>query len=138
MKFQVSTKGHGDTIDITARVGQAIRESGLNDGIALIFAAHSTVAITTIEYEEGVVSDLKRVLEEIAPEEADYEHHKKWGDHNGAAHVKSAILGTDFLLPVENGQPMLGTWQQIVLIDFDEKAREREVIVKVIAGVRNN
>ena len=132
MKFKIFTKGHTDIIDITEKVREALRASGVKEGIVLVFAAHSTAAITTIEHEEGVKKDLKRVLEKIAPEETDYEHHKRWGDHNGAAHIKSAILGADFSFPVESGQPILGAWQQIVLIDFDERPRRREIIVKVV------
>lgn len=131
-EFKVQTKGHTDIIDITDKVAEAVRATGVIEGVALVFAAHSTVAITTIEYEPGVVSDLKRILEEIAPEEADYEHHQRWGDHNGAAHIKSAILGTDFLVPVADGELVLGTWQQIILIDFDERPRERRILVKII------
>lgn len=133
-EFKVQTKGHTDMIDITDEVAEAVRATGVTEGVALVFAAHSTVAITTIEYEPGVVSDLKRILEEIAPEEADYEHHQRWGDHNGAAHIKSAILGTDFLVPIADGELVLGTWQQIVLIDFDERPRQRRILVKVIKG----
>lgn len=132
MTFQISTKGHGDTINITNQVVEAVKKSGVKEGIVLVFVAHSTAAITTIEYETGVISDLNRVLESIAPEAADYEHHQRWGDHNGAAHVKSAIMGTDLMVPIENGSMVLGTWQQIVLIDFDERGRERTVQVKVV------
>ena len=132
MKFSVLTKGHGDTIDITDEVARLVEESSAGDGLAVIFVVGSTAAITTIEYEQGVISDLKNTLEQIAPEDFDYLHHKKWGDSNGAAHIKSAIIGTDLSVPIENGKLTLGTWQQIVLIDFDEKERKREVIVRVV------
>jgi secondary thiamine-phosphate synthase enzyme len=131
-EFSIQTKGHTDIIDITPQVREAVQATGVKEGAVLVFAAHSTVAITTIEYESGVINDLKRILEEIAPEEADYEHHKRWGDHNGAAHIKSAILGTDFFVPVSGGELVLGTWQQIVLIDFDERPRQRRILVKII------
>ena len=131
-EFKVKTKGHTDIIDITGAVAEVVEKAGVRKGAALVFAAHSTVAITTIEYESGVVKDLKRILEQIAPEDADYEHHKRWGDHNGAAHIKSAILGTDFLVPISGGRLVLGTWQQIVLIDFDERPRERRIFVKIL------
>jgi len=132
MKFKIKTKGHNDIINITKEVKKAALESDIQDGLVNIFVSGSTAAITAIEYEEGVIKDLQRVLEEIAPEDADYEHHKKWGDRNGAAHIKSALIGPDFNVPLENGKLLLGTWQQIVLIDFDEKARERKLIVSII------
>ena len=133
-KFEVRTKGHTDIINITDEVCKAIKDSRAMNGLALIFVAHSTAAITTIEYESGVIKDIKKVLDQVAPEEADYEHHKRWGDHNGAAHIKAAILGPDLSLPIENGEPSLGTWQQIVLIDFDEGPRQRRVNVKIISS----
>jgi secondary thiamine-phosphate synthase enzyme len=132
MKFKVKTKGHYDFIDITSEVEGIVKSLEIKDGVAVIFTSGSTAAITTIEYESGVINDLIEVFEKIAPEDADYRHHQKWGDHNGAAHIKSALVGTDFSVPIENGELQLGTWQQIVLIDFDEKPREREVIVKVM------
>jgi secondary thiamine-phosphate synthase enzyme len=134
MRFQIQTKGHGDTIDITDEVSLCVSKSKVKSGIVHVFVPGSTAAITTIEYEPGVVEDLKDTFEKIAPEMFDYKHHQKWGDGNGAAHIKSAIVGTDFNVPIENGQLQLGTWQQIVLIDFDEKPRSREIIVKVILG----
>jgi secondary thiamine-phosphate synthase enzyme len=134
MRFRVRTKGHCDVVDVTDRVAAAVRESGTRDGAALVFVAGSTAAVTTIEYESGVVEDLRDVLERVAPEDADYKHHRRWGDRNGAAHVRSALVGTHFMVPVEDGRPVLGTWQQIVLVDFDERPREREVIVKTFAS----
>jgi secondary thiamine-phosphate synthase enzyme len=131
-EFKVQTKGHTDIIDITSKVAEAVRIADAKEGMAFVFIAHSTAAITTIEYEPGVVNDLKRILEKIAPREADYEHHQRWGDYNGAAHVKSAILGVDLFVPIVGGELVLGTWQQIVLIDFDEYPRQRRVLVKVI------
>ena len=131
MKFGVKTKGHTDVVDITEEVRGVVNISKIKEGIALVFVPGSTAAITAIEYEDGVINDLRRVLEEIAPEDADYEHHKKWGDHNGSAHLRSAIIGPSFSVPVIHGDLSLGTWQQIVLIDFDDKPREREIIVMV-------
>jgi len=131
MKFTVKTNGHYDFKDITPKVSEQIKKSKVKDGIALVFVAGSTAAITTIEYEEGVIEDLKDVFERWAPEKADYKHHLRWGDHNGAAHMKSAILGTDLSIPIENGELVLGTWQQIVLIDFDERPRSRDITVKI-------
>jgi secondary thiamine-phosphate synthase enzyme len=131
MKFSISTKGHYDFIDITDRVQSAVNKSGVKDGIAVVFVPGSTAAITTIEHESGVIEDIIAVFEKIAPEAGDYKHHQRWGDRNGAAHIKSALVGPEFFVPVENGQLQLGTWQQIVLIDFDEKPRNRDIIVTV-------
>ncbi len=135
MRFQVKTKGHHDFIDITDKVASLVKQSGVKDGIALVFVPGSTAAITTIEYESGVIEDLIDVFESLAPENANYKHHERWGDNNGAAHIKSALVGTSFTVPIENGHLVLGTWQQIVLIDFDERARTREIVVKIVAGV---
>ena len=132
MKISVKTKGHNDVVDITSQVAEAINKIGLLDGVVLLFVPGSTASLTTIEYEEGVIQDLREVLEKIAPENFDYQHHQKWGDGNGAAHLRSALIGASLSVPFENGKLELGTWQQIVLIDFDEKPREREVIVKVV------
>lgn len=134
MTFNVKTRGHYDFIDITERVSDIVVNSGVKEGVAVVFVPGSTAALTTMEYEEGLIKDLKGVFEKIAPENADYQHHQRWGDHNGAAHIKSALVGTDFTVPIEKGKLVLGTWQQIVLIDFDERPREREIIVQV----RNN
>ena len=134
MKFIVKTKGHYDFIDITEEVKGLISHSKIKDGVVLIFVKGSTAAITLMENEEGVFKDFKEILEKIAPEKFDYKHHLKWGDHNGAAHIKSALIKPEVVVPLENGRLDLGTWQHIILIDFDEKPREREIIVKVIKG----
>ena len=102
--------------------------------MAVVFVPGSTAALTTMEYEEGSVEDVKAVLEKLAPEDADYQHHRRWGDRNGAAHIKSALIGADLVIPIEQGKLALGTWQQIVLIDFDERPRQRDVIVKLMKG----
>jgi len=132
MKFNISTKGFNDIIDITSQVSKIVKESNVKDGICLVFVAHSTCAITTIEYEEGAIKDFKRALEIIAPMNENYEHCKKWGDCNGYAHIRAALMKPSLAVPIENGKLILGTWQQIVLIDFDNRPREREIIIKVI------
>ena len=131
MQFAVQTKGHYDFVDITPQVEEMVSGSGIENGAALVFAVGSTVAITTMEFEEGIQADIKSVLEKIAPENYAWQHHQRWGDKNGAAHIKSALIGTDLTVPVEKGHLALGAWQQIVLIDFDERPRTRRVIVKV-------
>jgi len=134
MQFRIQTKGHYDFIDITREVASAVKESGIEDGIAVVFVPGSTAAITTMEFESGIMEDLKAVFEAWAPEDADYRHHRRWGDHNGAAHIKSALIGPSLAVPIENGELLTGTWQQIVLIDFDERPRTREITVKVASS----
>jgi secondary thiamine-phosphate synthase enzyme len=134
MKFNLQTKGFNDIIDITSQVSEAVKDSNIKEGICLVFVAHSTCAITTIEYEEGAIKDLKRALEIVAPMNENYEHCKKWGDCNGYAHIRAALMKPGLSIPVDNGSLVLGTWQQIILIDFDNRPRERKVIVKIVSG----
>lgn len=132
MRFKVSTKGHHDFIDITAQVQSAVNQSGVSDGVAVVFVLGSTAAITAMEYESGIVEDLIKVFEDMAPEAGDYKHHQRWGDHNGAAHIKSALVGPSLTIPIAGNKLLLGTWQQIVLIDFDEKPRDRNIVIRAI------
>lgn len=132
MDFSIKTKGHGDVIDITDQVAKNITDNN-QDGLAVIFVAGATAAITTMEYESGLIQDFNEALEKIAPELSDYRHHQRWGDHNGAAHIKAALIGPSLTVPIKHGRLLLGDWQQIVLIDFDERPREREIITKIIA-----
>lgn len=132
MRFSIKTKGFNDIIDITSQVEGEVRKAKVKDGICLVSSPGSTCGITTIEYESGLVEDLKRALEKIAPMNKDYEHCKKWGDCNGYAHVRSALINPFSAIPIENGKLLLGTWQQIVFIDFDNRPREREIIIKII------
>ncbi|MCD6402688.1 YjbQ family protein [bacterium] len=133
MKFSISTKGFTDIINITPQVSEIVEKSKIKNGICLISCPGSTCGITTIEYEEGLIRDLRRVLEKIAPMSENYEHCKKWGDCNGYAHVRSALIKPFLTVPIEDGKLVLGTWQQIALIDFDNRPREREIMVKVIS-----
>lgn len=132
MRFKISTKGFNDIIDITDRVAELVEETGKKEGICLISCPGSTCGITTIEYEPGLVKDLKRTLESLAPMNKDYEHCKKWGDCNGYAHIRSALIQPFLAVPIENRSLALGTWQQIVFLDFDNRPRNRELMVKVI------
>jgi len=132
MRFKVSTKGFNDIIDITDEVAKIVEKSKVKEGICLVSCPGSTTGLTTIEYESGLVSDLKKALERVAPMSEDYEHCKKWGDCNGYAHIRSALLKPFLAIPIENGNLLLGTWQQIILIDFDNRARTREITVKVV------
>ncbi|HUA57955.1 MAG TPA: secondary thiamine-phosphate synthase enzyme YjbQ [Verrucomicrobiae bacterium] len=128
----LSTKGRCDVIDITARVARAIHESGIETGIVNVSGVGSTLGITTLEFEPGCVSDFERALEKIAPSATDYAHNARWGDENGFSHLRSALVGTAKTFPIRQGRPGLGTWQQIVLCDFDDRPREREIIVTVM------
>jgi secondary thiamine-phosphate synthase enzyme len=126
------TRGDGDTIDLTGELAQELSRSGLTDGVVTLFIGGSTGGITTIEFEPGAVSDLKEVLETVAPKGRDWRHHLKWGDANGHSHVRSALVGPSLSVPFVRGELCLGTWQQVVLIDFDDRPRRREVIVQFI------
>jgi secondary thiamine-phosphate synthase enzyme len=133
MKFNISTKGFTDIINITPQVSEIVKKSKVKEGICLVSCPGSTCGITTIEYESGLIKDLKRALEIIAPMNEDYEHCKKWGDCNGYAHIRSALLKPFLAVPIEDGKLVLGTWQQITFLDFDNRQREREIAVKLIA-----
>ncbi|MFH1865708.1 MAG: secondary thiamine-phosphate synthase enzyme YjbQ [Candidatus Eisenbacteria bacterium] len=126
------TAGDGDTVDVTEQLAQGLRESGLTDGVVTLFVAGSTGGITTIEFEPGAVADLQEVLEAIAPRDRDWRHHLKWGDRNGHSHVRSALLGPCLSVPFVGGKLCLGTWQQVVLVDFDDRPRTREVIAQFV------
>jgi len=126
--LNVKTAGEGDVIDITRDVGKFLSESGMSDGIANIFCEGSTAAITTIEYEPGVLEDLKRALNVIAPSGAVYKHDLAWGDGNGRSHVRAAIIGPSLTVPFSENSLLLGTWQQIVLLELDIRdKRSRKV-----------
>jgi len=134
MRFSIRTKGFNDIIDITERVQEEVEKSKVKDGICLISSPGSTCGITTIEYEDGLIEDLKRALERVAPMSEDYEHCKKWGDCNGYAHIRSALIKPFLAVPIENEKLALGQWQQITLIDFDNRPREREILVKIVGS----
>ncbi len=130
--FSVSTEGNADVIDITAEVSELVRSSPFSDGTATVFVPGSTAGITTIEFESGAVSDLKAAFERVAPEHIEYSHNARWGDGNGHSHVRAAMLGASFSAPFTDSRLLLGTWQQIVLVDFDNRPRTREVIVQTV------
>jgi len=131
-QLTLSTRGNGDTIDITPGVERALTESQLASGVITLFVVGSTAALTTIEYEDGVIADLGRALEKMAPRHAEYEHHLRWGDDNGHSHVRAALLGPALSIPFVGGRLTLGTWQQIILIDFDTRPRQREIVAQII------
>lgn len=131
MKFVVDTKGFTDIVDISQQVRSAVAASGVTEGVAHLFVQGSTAALSTIEFEPGAVRDLKEALERIAPRDARYHHNETWGDGNGFAHLRAALMKPSLSAPIEGGQLQLGTWQQVILLDFDNKSRKRLVYVEV-------
>ena len=130
--IQLSTQGNADIIDITDNVKRAVKGFGVKDGIVTVFCPSSTSALTTIEYESGALSDLKRLFDEIVPQDRHYAHNARWGDGNGHSHVRAALLGPSLTVPFVGGSLTLGTWQQIIYVDFDNRARRRELAVQII------
>ncbi len=121
-----------DLLDLTDDVVRITAASGVTEGIVTVFVAGSTASITTIEYESGALEDLRQAIERLAPRDMHYDHHERWGDGNGYAHVRAALLGPSIAVPIRRGRPVLGTWQQILLCDFDNRPRTREVIVQIV------
>ncbi len=130
--ISLSTKGFSDILDITPRVGTVIGRSKIENGLVTVFCPGSTGALTTIEYESGVLRDLQKAIEKIAPSNIPYEHDRRWGDGNGFSHVRAALMKPSLTIPLVKGRLALGTWQQIVLIDFDNRSRERNILVQVM------
>ena len=130
--FSLKMQGFGDIADITAQVTDAVRNSRLRSGIVNVSIAGSTAAITTIEYESGVVRDLQEAIERIAPQGISYQHDVRWGDGNGFAHVRAALIGAALSVPFTDKRLGLGTWQQIVLLDFDNRSRSRQVNLQLV------
>jgi secondary thiamine-phosphate synthase enzyme len=130
--FTVTAKGFSDVVDITGEVRKAVSSSELDDGIVTVFVPGSTAGVTTIEFEGGAVEDLKEAVERIAPRDIDYAHNARWGDGNGFSHVRSALLGPSITVPFKKKKLLLGTWQQIVLVDFDNRPRTREIVVQAV------
>lgn len=131
-EIELETKGENDMIDLTDEVQRVVKESGIKEGIACIFVPGSTGAITTIEYEPGLMKDMPRALERIAPKNEYYHHHETWHDYNGHSHVRASIIGPSLTVPITDGKIVHGTWQQIVFIEMDVKSRHRRILVKVL------
>ncbi|MCX7977068.1 MAG: secondary thiamine-phosphate synthase enzyme YjbQ [Bellilinea sp.] len=131
-EIEIATRGNTDIVDITGKVAEIIRSADIKTGICLLFTPSSTSGLTTIEYESGCLQDLKRVFERLAPSTDDYAHNARWGDGNGHSHVRAALLGASVTIPIENHQLLLGTWQQIILVDFDIRPRRRRIKVQVL------
>ena len=131
-ELHLHTRGDCDIQDVTSQVAGAVKDSGLGAGTVTVFCPGSTGGLTTIEYESGALADLQQVFDEIAPPDRDYRHHLRWGDDNGHAHVRSALIGPSLTVPFVEGRLTLGTWQQIVFLDFDTRPRSRRLVVQVM------
>ena len=138
LSFTIQTKGNCDIIDITGEVERFISDSGFVEGSVLIFAGGSTAGITTIEYEPGLLKDYPSFFDRIAPVNINYKHDNTWHDGNGHSHVRAALQGASFTVPFTRGSLLLGTWQQIVFIDFDVRQRRREVVVQITGEKKKN
>jgi secondary thiamine-phosphate synthase enzyme len=130
--ISVKAKGFCDMIDLTSQVVDLTKRSGMENGLVTVFCQGSTAAVTTIEYEPGVLQDLRRAIEKIAPSDIPYEHDRRWGDGNGFSHVRAALMKPSLTVPLINGKLSLGTWQQVVFIDFDNRGRQRDILVHIL------
>ena len=130
--ISLRTKGFCDMIDMTPQVEMVLKRSGIRDGLVTVFCPGSTGSVTTIEYESGVLRDLQKAIEKIIPSNIPYEHDQRWSDGNGFAHVRAALMKPSLSIPLIKGRLTLGTWQQIVFIDFDNRRRDRNILVQVM------
>jgi secondary thiamine-phosphate synthase enzyme len=130
--IKISTRGNDDVIDITSKVADIVSGSKIKGGLANVFVSGSTASVTTIEYEPGLIKDIKKLGERIAPSDEDYAHNETWGDGNGYSHIRASVIGPSLTVPFAKGKLMLGTWQQIVVIDHDTRARTREIAVQIM------
>jgi secondary thiamine-phosphate synthase enzyme len=131
-EISLRTNGNGDTLDITDKVEKFVIDSKLSHGTVTVFVNGSTAGVTTIEFEPGLVADFQKLSERLAPKNIPYDHNDRWGDSNGYAHVRASLLGASLVVPFTDRKMMLGTWQQIILVDFDNRPRQRTVIVQVM------
>jgi len=128
--LSLATKGYNDMIDVTGHVADKLTESGLQEGLATMFVPGSTGGFTTIEHESGLVEDFSAMMERLIPQNAHYHHDARWGDGNGFSHVRAALLGPSLTVPFSNGRLNLGTWQQIIFVDFDNRPRSRNIVLQ--------
>lgn len=131
-RTEIATKGQGDAHDLTRAVAGAVADSGIRSGIVTVFVVGSTAGVTTIEFESGALHDLDGLFERLAPRDAEYRHHLRWGDDNGSSHVRAALLGPSITVPFTDGELLLGTWQQIALLEFDTRPRRREIVLQIV------
>ena len=130
--ISLRTQGNADIHDVTNQIANAVSKSGLTAGLATVFCPSSTSGLTTIEYESGALSDLRRLFDEIVPVDREYAHNERWHDGNGHSHVRAALLGPSITIPFIDSQLTLGTWQQVIYVDFDVRPRQRELVVQLI------
>jgi secondary thiamine-phosphate synthase enzyme len=131
-KISLQTKGHGDIIDITPQVERQLAEANVKNGTVTIFVAGSTAGVTTIEFESGLVADFQSMWERVASESIPYEHNRRWGDGNGYSHVRASLLGGSLVVPFSDKKLIVGTWQQVILVDFDNRPRSRQVVLQIM------
>lgn len=133
--ISLSTKGHNDIVDITDQVEQAVRKSGMQEGLVTVFVPGSTAGVTTIEYEPGAVADLKAAVTRLVPDNIPYKHHEtSAGEENGMAHIRASLIGPSLTIPITKGRLTLGTWQQVVFCDFDTRPRSRQVALTIVGA----
>ena len=130
--ISIKTSAKDEIVNITSKVAEIVYKSKVKNGIACVFVVGSTAAVTTVEHEPGLVSDMRDAMERLYPRDIDYEHHQRWGDGNGHSHIRASFVGPSLTVPVVDGQLQLGTWQQIVFMEFDNKPRTRELSVQVL------
>lgn len=130
--IQIRTESEGNIVDLTVTLANALRNSGLREGLLCAFVPHSTCALFTIEYEGGLQKDMREALQRLMPQEIEYEHHLRWGDGNGHSHIRASFLGPSLVIPFHQGKLDLGTWQQPVLMELDPRGRDRQIIVQII------
>jgi len=131
-QIKINSKSENDIIDITKQVADVVSESGISNGMITVFVSGSTGAITTIEYEPGLVKDFPDLLSRIAPDDINYEHEQRWHDGNGRSHVKASLVGPSLTVPFQDGELLLGTWQQIIFLELDTRARTRTLVLQII------
>jgi secondary thiamine-phosphate synthase enzyme len=130
--ISLNTKGSADVQDITDQISNHVARSGFNDGIVTVFCPSATSALTTIEYESGALSDLRRLFDELIPENREYAHNARWQDGNGHSHIRAALLGPSLTVPFVDSRLTLGTWQQVIYVDFDVRPRQRQLVVQIL------
>jgi secondary thiamine-phosphate synthase enzyme len=131
-RIQIDTQGQGEILNVTSEIAREVNNSGVNDGTVTVFIPGSTAGVSTIEFEPGLVTDMKEMWERIVPSNISYEHNKAWGDGNGHAHIRASLLSPSITVPFVHKRLTLGTWQQIVILDFDVRPRSREIILQIM------
>jgi len=128
----LKTSARDEVIDVTEKVREIVSKSNIREGLACVFVVGSTAAVTTVEHEPGLVTDMRGAMDRLYPKSIDYEHHQRWGDGNGHSHIRASFVGPSLTVPIVDGNLVLGTWQQIVFLEFDNKPRTREITVQIV------